>query len=186
MGGGRRGGNATVGVTSVGVFHGAISVVELVCVFWAFIGYKEILQEPRLGLVYLVTTFITAATGFGIFQHGGFGPAHVLGVLTILALLVGTIAGNFRVFGSASPYVRSISYSATLFFHMIPAVTETSTRLPLGAPLLSSPDAPALRLATVLFLVTFLVGATLQVRRMRAAAVQRNPQSGHVCRPLAW
>jgi uncharacterized membrane protein len=166
-----------LGLTTLGVFHTAISLVALVSGFWALIRYKEILQETRLGLVYLVTTFITAATGFGIFQHGGFGPPHVLGVLTILALLVGTIAGNSRAFGRASPYVRSISYSATLFFHMIPAVTETSTRLPLGAPLLSSPDAPALRVATVLFLVTFLVGATLQVRRMRAAAAKTNPTS---------
>jgi uncharacterized membrane protein len=163
------------GLTTLGIFHTAISLVALVSGFWALIRYKEISQETRLGLVYLVTTFMTAATGFGIFRHGGFGPAHVLGVLTILALLLGTIAGNFRAFGRASPYVRSISYSATLFFHMIPAVTEASTRLPPGAPLLSSPDAPALRVATLIFLVTFLVGATLQVRRMRAAEPKTNP-----------
>jgi uncharacterized membrane protein len=165
------------GLTTLGVLHTAISLVALVSGFWALIRYKEISQETRLGFVYLVTTFITAATGFGIFQHGGFGPPHVLGVLTIVALLIGTIAGNSRAFGRASPYVRSISYSATLFFHMIPAVTETSTRLPLGAPLLRSPDAPALRVATLVFLVAFLVGATLQVRRMRAATPKTNSAS---------
>jgi hypothetical protein len=30
--------------------------------------------------------------------------------------------------------VETISYTATILFHMIPAVTETTTRLPLGAP----------------------------------------------------
>jgi hypothetical protein len=51
---------------------------------------------------------------------------------------------------------------------MIPAVTETTTRLPLGAPLLPNADALALQQAAMALRVLFLIGATLQVRALRA------------------
>jgi hypothetical protein len=61
-----------------------------------------------------------------------------------------------------------VSYSATFFFHMIPGFTETTTRLPVGAPLFNSPEAPGLQwVGGVLFLL-FVAGAALQVWRMRS------------------
>src|SRR5439155_23382206 len=84
----------------------------------------------RRGQIYLVATLITAVTALGIFRHGGFGPPHALAVLTLVALAVGTVAARSHVFGWASRYVQAASYSATILFHMIPAVTESSTRLP--------------------------------------------------------
>ena len=128
------------------------------------------LPEDRLGQTYLVTTLISAATGLGIFQHGGFGAPHVLSVLTILALAVGTVAASSRLFGRASRYIQAISYSATILFHLIPGVTETSTRLPRGAPLVASPDAPALQTVYVVLLVAFLIGLALQLRWLRATS----------------
>lgn len=80
------------------------------------------------------------------------------------------MAGHSRLFGRASRYVEAVSYSATFFFHFIPGITETSTRFPRGAPLVASADAPALQVATGVLFVVFLIGATLQVRRLRAAS----------------
>jgi hypothetical protein len=68
--------------------------------------------------------------------------------------------------------VETVGYSATFFFHMIPGITETSTRLPLGAPLVANADAPALQVATAALFVVFLIGATLQVLRLRAKGRQ--------------
>jgi len=91
----------------------------------------------------------------------------VLGIVTLVVLAVAAVAGYSRLFGRASPYVETVSYSVTFFFHWIPAIAETSTRLPLGAPLLASPEAPELQAATAALFVVFLIGATLQVRRLR-------------------
>lgn len=111
----------------------------------------------------------TCATAFGIFQHGGFGNAHVLGVITLVVLGIAAVAGQSHLFGRASRSVETVGYSATFFFHCIPAITETSTRLPPASPLVANADAPALQMATGVLFVAFLVGATLQVRRLRAA-----------------
>lgn len=158
-----------LGLTPLGTFHTAISLIAVGSGLIALVREKAISPTTLVGRVYVITTVITCLTGFGIFQHGGFGPPHVLGVITLVVLLVAAVAGKTRLFGRAAPYLETVSYSATFLFHLIPAITETSTRLPLGAPLLASQDAPALQAANGVLFVAFLIGATLQVRRMQAA-----------------
>ena len=147
-------------LTPLGTFHSAISLIAVVAGVIAFVRDKEISPKNLVERIYVTTTVITCLTGFGIFQHGGFGKPHVLGVAAV--------AGNSRLFGRASPYVETISYSATFLFHMIPGITETSIRLPLGAPLVANADAPALKVATGVLFAAFLIGATLQVGQLRA------------------
>jgi uncharacterized membrane protein len=157
-----------LGLTTLGAIHTAISLVAVAAAVIAFFRFKEIPPASTLGKVYIWTTVLTCLTGFGIFQHGGFGKPHALGIITLLVLGIAWVAGNTKVLGKASAYVETISYSATFLFHMIPAITETSTRLPLGAPLLANAEAPELKAATGVLLLLFLVGAALQARRIRA------------------
>src|SRR5215207_1495172 len=123
------------GLTYLGVLHTAISLTAVAAAVIAFFRDKEIIAASTLGKVYIWATVVTCLTGFGIFQHGGFGKPHALGIITLLVLGVAALAERTRCFGRLSRYVAVVSYSATFFFHMIPAMTETTTRLPVGAPL---------------------------------------------------
>jgi len=96
-------------------------------------------------------------TGFGIFQHGGFGKPHALGIITLVTLVVAGLAGHAGCSGRFSRQVEIVSYSATFLFHWIPAVTETTTRLPVGAPLFPDAEAPGLQLVSAVLFVLFLV-----------------------------
>lgn len=154
------------GLTPLGTIHTAISLVALAAGLWALLRDKAILPGSGLGKVYIWATVLTCLTGFGIFQHGGFGPPHVLGIVTLLVLGVAAVAR--RWFGRAGPYVETLAYSLTFFFHFIPGVNETFTRVPVGAPLLSGPDDPALQKVVGVLFVIYLVGAGLQVWRLRA------------------
>jgi uncharacterized membrane protein len=158
-----------LGLTPLGAFHTAISLIALAAGLVALVRDRQISAKNLLGKIYVVTTIVTCVTGFGIFQHGGFGNAHVLGIITLVVLGVAAVAGHSNLFGRASRYVETVSYSATFFFHFIPAITETSTRLPPGSPLVANADAPALQVATGVLFVAFLIGATLQVQRLRAS-----------------
>lgn len=157
-----------LGLTTLGVYHTAISLVALVAGIILLIRDHSISWRTSLGKVYVITTILTCITSLGIFQHGGFGKPHVLAILTLIVLAIAALAGYTRVFGRLSRYVETVSYSATLLFHMIPGITETSTRLPRNAPLIASADAPQLQVATALLLVIFLIGATLQVFSLRS------------------
>ena len=151
-------------ITPLGWFHTVMGIIALLSGGFALAKFKEITLQSRSGQIYLATTLITAATALAIYQHGGFGAAHGLAVLTLLALAVGTLAATTNLFGKLSRYVRAISYSATLLFHAIPAVTDALMRLPVGDPVLTSIEDPILRMCYMVLLVLFLVGITLQLR----------------------
>lgn len=154
------------GLTTLGSIHTAIGLVALVAGAWALLRDKAILPGSTLGQVYIWTTVLTCLSGFFIFERGGFGPPHILGILTLLVLGVAAVAR--RWFGRLGPYVETLAYSFSFFLHFIPGTTETFTRVPVGAPLFSGPEDPALaKTIGVLFLI-FLVGAALQIWRLRA------------------
>lgn len=156
-----------LGLTPLGIVHTAISLVALGSGIVALVRDREISPRRRIGQVYIVTTVLTCLTGFGIFQHGGFGAPHALGVITLLVLGLAAAARRTRWFGAASPYVETVGYSLTFFFHLIPGFTETATRLPVGAPLAANQEDPKLQAAIGVCFVLFLIGAALQVRRIR-------------------
>jgi len=157
------------GLTTLGVIHTAISLVAVAAGLIAFVRDKQISPRNAIGMTYIVMTILTCLTGFGIFQHGGFGKPHVLGIVTLLVLGLAAVAMRTQLFGRASAYVETVSYSLTFFFHMIPGVTETFTRVPAGSPVFAGPEDPALQKVVGALFVVFLVGAVLQVRRLRAA-----------------
>jgi uncharacterized membrane protein len=159
-----------MGLTNLGIVHTLLSLIAVITGFVALARDREITPRNQLGQVYVVTQFLTAATALGIFRHGGFGPPHALAILTIVVLGTGCLATFTEVLGGASSFVRVFSFSISMLFAMIPAVTETATRLPLDHPLLASAESPALQKAYLVLLVCFIVGVTLQLRRVRRAA----------------
>jgi uncharacterized membrane protein len=152
------------GLTMLGVFHTAIGLVALVYGFWSLIRYKQISPRTRIGQIYILTTFVTAVTALGIYQRGGFGFQHVLAVLTVVALALGTLAGTSMLFGGASRYIQAISFSSTILLHLLPAAFEILTRLPPEKPWVASPSEPVLKIVLLLLVLAFLIGVTLQIR----------------------
>jgi uncharacterized membrane protein len=111
-------------ILPIGWFHTVMGIIALVSGGVTLARFKEITPQTRSGQIYLAATLITAGTALAIFQRGEFGPGHALAVMTLLALFVGTVASRTELFGSLSRYVRAVSYSATLLFHCVPAITD--------------------------------------------------------------
>ncbi len=151
-------------ITLLGWFHTIMGIVAILSAIVALSKHKEITLKTRSSQIYLVTTLITAGTALAIFQHGFFGPAHVLAVMTLAALLVGTVAATTNLFGKLSRYLQAFSYTATLLFHGIPAVTDGLMRLPVGDPILTSIEDPILKMCYLGLLIAFLIGVSLQLR----------------------
>jgi uncharacterized membrane protein len=154
-------------MTPLGWFHTALGIISLVSGSITLARFKEISPRTRSGQIYLAATLITAGTALGIFQRGEFGPGHALAMMTLVALAIGTVAAKTTLFGHLSRYVQAVSYSATLLFHCIPAVTDGLLRLPVGDPVLTSIEDPILRMCYVGLLVLFLIGVGLQMRWIR-------------------
>ncbi len=151
-------------MTPLGWFHTILGITALVSGVYTLVKFKELTLQTRSGQVYLVATLITAASALAIFQRGEFGPGHALAIMTLLALGLGTVAATAKPFGRFSRHIQAISYSATLLFHSIPAITDGLLRLPVGNPVLSSIEDPVLKMCYLCLLVIFLVGIFFQLR----------------------
>jgi uncharacterized membrane protein len=151
-------------IIPLGWFHTAMGIIALFSGGFTLVRFKEISLQNRSGQIYLVTTLITAGTALAIFQRGEFGPGHALAVMTLAALAVGALAETLKPFGKLSRYVQALSYSATLLFHCIPAVTDGLMRLPVGDPVLTSIEDPVLKMCYLGLVAIFLVGVSLQLR----------------------
>ena len=159
-----------LGLSTLGLIHTAISLVALVTGFILIVRDRTISPSARFGPTYLLATVLTAATALGIFRHGGFGPPHALAILTLAAVAAGWAASYMRIFGRAAPYVEAVCYSATYLFHLVPGFTETLTRLPAGAPIAASDQAPILQAIDATLLALFLLWVIWQVWRLAARA----------------
>ena len=159
------------GLTLLGIIHTLISLLALGVGVYALRRSGEIAAAQPDGRWYLLLTLATAVTALGIFTRGVFGPGHVLAVLTLVALAVGTLAERGMIGGRWARPLQIVAYSATFLFHLIPGVTETSTRLPPGAPLVASPESPALLPVFGLLLLLYVAGVTWQLRRLRASRI---------------
>lgn len=153
-------------MSPLGWFHTAMGVFAVICGIYTLVKHKEILWSQRSGVLYLLTTLLTAGTALFIFARGTFGPGHALAILTLGALFVGTVAAKTALFGKLSRYLAAISYTATLLFHMIPAITDGLLRLPVGNPVLNSIESPVLKGFYASFLLVYLVVVSMQIRRI--------------------
>ena len=150
-------------MTLLGWFHTIIGVGAVLSGFYTIFKYKVISLEELTGKLYLFLTLIVAGSALGIYNQGGFGIAHILAVLTLIALLGGLIMEKGKLFGSFSKYFQALGYTSTLLFHMIPAITDFLRRLPVEDPFVDSFEDPLLVNFQLSFLLIYLSGIVIQM-----------------------
>ena len=150
-------------MTILGWLHTVLGVVAVLNGFYTLYNYRVISVKESSGRIYVYITLLVAVSALGIYNQGGFGIAHVLAVLTLIALAGGFIMERTKLFGSFSKYFQALSYSSTLLFHMIPAITDFLRRLPVGDPFIDSFEDPLLVNFYLAFLLLFVVGIIAQI-----------------------
>jgi len=135
--------------------------------FYTLFTYKIISIINFSARLYLCLTLIVAASALGIYNQGGFGIAHVLAVLTLIAITGGFVMEKYKIFGSMSKYFQALGYTSTLLFHMIPAITDFLRRLPIGDPFIDSFEDPLLMNFHLSFLLAYLIGISYQMYWLR-------------------
>ena len=154
----------------LGWFHTILGIGAVVSGFYTLIKYRVVSLTHRSGKLYVLLTLIVAGTALGIYNQGGFGIAHNLAVLTLVALAGGVVMEKIRLFGSFSKYCQALGYSSTLLFHMLPAITDFLRRLPVGDPFIDTLEDPLLRQFHLAFLAIFVVGVIAQMLWLRKSS----------------
>ena len=155
-------------LSPLGIIHTAISLLALGAGLCALLRDGRISPANGAGKLYVGATVLSCASSLFIFAHGGFGKPHALAIITLATLAFAAVVRWKALFGHAAAAVETVLYSLTILFSMIPAVTETFTRLPAGAPVFDSPDAAALALINGAMFCVFVAASVWQVRVLRA------------------
>ena len=150
-------------MTLLGWFHTILGLLAVLSGFYTIYKNRVISTEESSGLLYVLVTVLVAGSALGIYNQGGFGVAHVLAVLTLIALAGGYIMERFKWFGSFSKYFQALGYTSTLLFHMIPAITDFLRRLPVGDPFIDSFEDPFVLNFHTAFLFIYLLGLVAQM-----------------------
>ena len=154
-------------ITFLGWIHTGCGIAAILIGAYALNKYKVISFSERAAKIYLLLTLITASTALAIYNQGGFSIAHVLAILTLLALIAGTTVEKTYMLGSLSKYFFTLCYTSTLLFHIIPAITDTLRRLPVGDPFVTSFDDPLVVSFHILFFIIFIFSYVWQVQWLK-------------------
>ena len=154
-------------MTMLGWFHTIFGIGALISGFYTLFSYKIISINNFSARLYLSLTLVVAISALGIYNQGGFGIAHLLAVLTLIAIAGGFVMEKYKIFGSMSKYFQTLGYTSTLLFHMIPAITDFLRRLPIQDPFIDSFEDPLLMNFHISFLVVYLFGLSYQMYWLR-------------------
>ena len=150
-------------ISFLGWVHTILGISALLIGFYSLAKYKFIKARNLSGEIYLFATLIVAMSSLSIYHQGGFGPAHFMGVLAVVAVVVGFIAEKKKIFGIFSPYIETIAYTSTFLFHVLPAITDGLRRLPPSDPYIDSFEDPLLLNFFLLFTSMYIVGLGIQL-----------------------
>jgi hypothetical protein len=152
--------------------HVAISLVAIVTGFIVVLGMRRAQRLPGWTAVFLVTTFLTSASGFG-FPFSGVLPSHVFGVLTLAAMAVFVpglylfhLAGHWR-------WIYVVGSVFVLYLNTFVLVVQSFQKVPFLTPLAPTQSEPPFAVAQVVLLVLTIVLGWQGVRGFRPTDASR-------------
>ncbi len=149
----------------LGIVHTVISIFAVIAGFVALYRDGQIKPGNAVGKTYIILTILTCLTSFGVMKTGHLTPAHGLSVLILILLPIGIYAPKW--FGQRGIKAQVIVMTVTLMLSLVPAITETLTRLPVTHPVADGPDASIIKFSNLVLLIVFVTGIFFQLRRLR-------------------
>ena len=148
-------------ISLIGWIHTILGTLAILAALYIIVTQGYIKSTNNLGKFYIIATLITASTALMLYKNGGFNLAHILAILTLVAIFLGISSEKYNVFG-LSKYVQAMSYTGSILFHLIPGIAEVNKRLPINNPMgLSVLDPINIRYYLIF---TVIIGLTIMIQ----------------------
>jgi len=159
-----------MGISPVGWLHTLGSLPALPLAAYMLARHGRIAPETTAGRAYFGFMVLGALTVYPI-AHAPI--SSIIATITLSLLLVGYGVSRLPASLRAAKYVETIALSLSVFLLLIPTVSETLCRLPVGNPIASGVQDPILIGAQAVIFVALIVGVSLQVRGIYKRRVAR-------------
>ncbi len=166
-------------LSTVGYVHTFFGLVGVVLALYMLIRSRRIDPNSSAGMACFVAVTVSCILVSALPRNApGFDPVpgYVLTLLTLTSLFLGFFIRFSKL--RASRFIEALGLSGSLFFSMVPAINETLTRLPVGAPLASSPQDPLVLKSLGVMAVLVLALCVAQVVNIRKSAPTALPSCG--------
>jgi hypothetical protein len=149
--------------------HVVLSLVGIVTGLVVLVGFLTHRSLNIWNSVFLLTTALTSATGFGFpFEH--LLPSHVIGAVSLLVLALATFARYARHLRKGWTRTYVVSAVVALYFNVFVLVVQAFLKVPALHALAPTQSEPPFAIAQIAVLLMFVVAGV-------AAFVQSKPQA---------
>ena len=145
------------------LLHTAISLIGIatgIVVLVAMFGSKRVEAWTAL---FLLTTVLTSVTGF-FFHSASFGPAHVVGVLSLLLLAVAILALYLFHLAGAWRWLYVATAVTSLYFNVFVLVAQVFDKVPAVKALAPTQSEPPFIVAQLVVMVIFVALGIIAAR----------------------
>lgn len=146
------------------LIHVLISLAGIASGLIVMYGFLTNRRLDRWSTVFLATTVLTSVTGF-LFPFNGMTPALKLGIISLVALAVATVARYRLQPAWRKTYV--ISASAALYFNVFVFVVQSFEKVPELKAIAPTQKEPPFAIAQIAVLVLFIVLTVVAVKNFR-------------------
>jgi uncharacterized membrane protein len=155
------------GISYIGWFHTILGSAAIIVGLYLLVKDRFIFMNTKLTNFYLLSTFFTCASSFFLYAAtGSFNTAHMLSVVTILAIFFALVLQKFNLFGFLTVYLKQLALTGTVFFSMLPTTAEVLQRLPPNDPFASSIEDPLVQSFYMAYVVIFCIFGIYQIIRI--------------------
>jgi len=159
-----------LGMTTLTFVHVVLSLIGIASGLVVVIG---LLGGKRLNgwtTLFLASTALTSVTGF-FFPFHKVLPSHILGVLSLLALLLATMALYRLQLSGAWRRVYVISAVIALYFNVFVLIAQLFQRVPALRALAPTGSEPTFLVIQLFVLLTFVAIGVMATKRFRLETI---------------
>ncbi len=148
------------GISPLGWLHTLGSLPAIPAAAYMIFRFGRIKPDSLPGYIYFVCMLVGSLTIF-LVAKAPVSPAIAL--VTLLCLFGGYAIHRLAFLGRSRKYIETFLLSLTVFFLMVPSVSETLRRVPDGHPFVTNPNSPVLKGALGLIAAIFILGVAAQL-----------------------
>jgi hypothetical protein len=150
--------------------HVLISLVGIVSGLLVFYGLLTGRRMDGGTALFLTTTVLTSATGYGFpFTH--LLPSHIVGAISLVALAIAIFARYSRHLAGGWRKTYVISAAIALYLNVFVLVVQLFEKVPALHALAPTQKEPPFAIAQLLVMLLFIVLTVFAVKRFRAQPV---------------
>jgi uncharacterized membrane protein SirB2 len=151
--------------------HVVLSLVGMLSGLFVLIGMLGAQRRPGWTALFLLTTIATSVSGF-FFPSDSFGPAHIVGVLSLVVLVVALVTRYVSRLAGAARWIYVMAALIALYLDVFVGIAQAFQKLAFLQALAPTQSEPPFLYTQLAVLAIFVVLGIVALVRFRPAPPQ--------------